>query len=108
MKITSTLSEEKLATAIEHLDRPPPGWFAIDVMRRDDTGKWDWVALMVDVHPDELKHCLCKSAFLYVHPNDYKPDGSRTAQEVWVRVPGKHRNKEAAWDALEAMFATRH
>ena len=43
--------------------------------------------LMVDVHPDELKHCRCKTAFLFVHPNDYKPDGTRTAQEAWVRVP---------------------
>jgi hypothetical protein len=43
---------------------------------------------MIDVHPDELKHCLCKTAFLYVHPNEYRPDGSRTAREAWVRIPG--------------------
>jgi hypothetical protein len=24
----------------------------------------------------------------------------RTAREAWVRIPGKHRNKDAAWDAL--------
>jgi len=52
--------------------------------------------------------CRCKVAFLYVHPNEYRPDGSPTAREAWVRVPGKHRNKEAAWDALENMIATRH
>jgi len=53
----------------EYLDCPPTGWFALDVMRK---GKQkSWVALMVDVHPDELRHCLCKTAFLYVHPNDY-------------------------------------
>jgi hypothetical protein len=65
-----------------------------------------WVALMLDVHPDELKHCLCKTAFLYVHPirppeGDYRPDGGRRAQEAWVRVPGRHRTKDAAWDALQ-------
>jgi hypothetical protein len=46
---------------------------------------------MIDVHPDDpdkLKLCLCKSA--------------------WVRVPGKHRNQDIAWDAFEAMIATRH
>jgi hypothetical protein len=71
---------------ITTLDRPPAGWFALDVMQKE-ARKWDWVALMVDVHPDELKHCLCKVAFLFVHPNEYKPDGSRTAREAWVRVP---------------------
>jgi hypothetical protein len=91
----------------EYLDRPPAGWFAIDVMRKE-CRKWDWVALMIDVHPDELKHCLCMTAFLYVRPSEYRPDRSRTAREAWVRIPGKHRNKDAAWDALEDMIATRH
>ena len=53
--------------------------------------------------PDELKHCLCKTAFLYVLPNDYKPVSGRVAQEAWVRVPGKHRNKEVAWEAAQDM-----
>jgi hypothetical protein len=87
-------------TDIDMVDRPPAGWFALNVMRKEKR-KWDWVALMVDVSPDELKHRLCKIAFLYVHPNDYKPDGSRTAREAWVVVPGKHRNAEAAWDAIQ-------
>jgi len=60
---------------------------------------------MVDVPPDDLKHCHCKTAFLYVHPDDYKPDGDRTAQEAWVRVAGKHRNKEAAWNALHGIIS---
>jgi hypothetical protein len=94
-------------TAIEYLDRPQPGWFALDVMRKE-TRKWDWVALMVDVHPDELKHCLCKTAILYVDPDEYKPDGCRTVREAWVRIPGKHRNADAAWDALQDMMETRH
>ena len=96
-------------TATELLDRPPPGWFALAVMKAGrDARKWDWCALMIDVHPDELKFCLCKTAWLYVHPDEYKPDGTRTAQEAWVRVPGKHRNKDAAWDALDDLIATRH
>jgi len=95
-------------TAIEYLDRPPPGWFVLDVMRADSKGKWGWCALMIDVDPDELKHCLCKTAFLYVHPNEYRPDGSCTAREAWVLIPGKHRNRDAAWDELENLIATRH
>jgi hypothetical protein len=94
-------------TAIEYLDRPPTGWFVLDVRRREKR-KGDWAALMISVHPDELKHCQCKTAFLYVHPNEYKPDGSRMAHEAWVRIPGKHRSWDAAWDALEDMMATRH
>ena len=61
-------------------------------------------SLMIDVHPDDLKHCQCKVAWLYVHPQDYQPDGRR-AQEAWVRVPGKHRNKDAAWNAFREMLA---
>ena len=83
------------------------GWHALDVMRKQSRSR-DWVALMIDVHPDELKHCLCKIAFLYVHPNEYRPDGRRTAREQWVPIPGKHRDHEAAWEALEQMLETRH
>jgi hypothetical protein len=42
------------ATTIEYLDRPPAGLFVLDVMRRK-ARKRDWVALMIDVPPDE--HC---------------------------------------------------
>jgi hypothetical protein len=52
-------------TDIDMVDRPPAGWFALNVMRKEKR-KWHWVALMVDVSPDELKHSLCKIAFLYV------------------------------------------
>src|SRR5687767_11915817 len=51
------------------LDPPPIGWFALDLMKSADGRKWDWCALMIDVHPDELKHCLCTTAWLYVHPD---------------------------------------
>ena len=48
----------------EFLDRPPAGdWFALDVMR-EAPRKRRWVVLMIDVHPDELKHCRSKTAFL--------------------------------------------
>jgi hypothetical protein len=88
------------------LDKPPAGWFPLDVMKANGSRKWDWCALMVDVHPDELKHCKCGIAFLYVHPDDYKPDGKRTAQEAYVRVPGKHRKKKAAGNAVLMIIST--
>jgi len=94
-------------TAIEYVDRPPAGWFVLDVLRKGER-KWDWCALMIDVDHDDLKHCWCKTAFLYVDPNEYRPHEGRIAREVWLLIPGKHRNKEAAWEALEDMLATRH
>ena len=51
-------------TAIEYLDRPVPGWFVLDVVRKE-TRKWNWVALMVDVHPDDLKTCTCDFPALF-------------------------------------------
>jgi hypothetical protein len=90
----------------EYLDRVPSGWFVLDVMRKGSR-EWEWVALIVDVHPDELKHCLCKIAFLYIEPHEYKPTG-RTAQEAWVNIPGKHRSRDAAEAALENIIGTRH
>ena len=56
--------------AIEYLDRPPAGWFALDVVRKE-ARKWDWVVLMVDLHPDDLKTCACDfPALFYVRPKD--------------------------------------
>jgi hypothetical protein len=86
------MSQLNRRNALEYLDRPPVGWFALDVMRKESR-KWDWCALMIDVHPDELKHCLCEG---------------RTVRNAFVRIPGKHGNWDAAWDALENMIATRH
>jgi hypothetical protein len=75
---------------IEHLGRPPPGWFVVDVMR-SEARKRDWVALMIDVPLDEYRR------------------GRRTMKRnVFVRIPGKHRNRDAAYDALEGLMATRH
>jgi hypothetical protein len=74
----------------EYLDRAPSGWFVLEVMRKE-WRKWDWVALMIDVPPD-----------------DYIARRVVTASSAWVRIPGKHRNQDAAWAALEDMIATRH
>jgi hypothetical protein len=94
-------------SSIEYIDLPPAGWFALDVMRKE-ARKWNWVALLIDVHPDDLKNCACDfPALFYIHPKDYQPSDFK-AQQRWLRIPGKHRNKDAAWDALEDMMATRH
>jgi hypothetical protein len=88
----------------ETFDKPPAGWFALDVMKKQER-KWDWVALMVDVDPGDLKNCICDfPAKLYVPPDEYRP-GERTARQCWVSVPGKHRNWKAAWGALHDMMA---
>ena len=75
----------------EYFDRPPPGWFVLDVMRRSMDSNWDWSALMVSVDPND--------------PDDLKRIQSRGG---FVRIPGKHRSRNAAWDTLDAMMATRH
>ena len=59
-------------------------------MQVSDERTLDWCALMIDMDPDEW------------------PDPSRIAREVWVNIPGKHRNGDAAWEAIENMIATRH
>jgi hypothetical protein len=83
-------------TAIEYLDRPPTGWFALDLMQRK-ARSLDWVALMVDYDPDDYDPG---------DPNYIGPPPN--AHDAWVRIPGKHRNRDAAWDALEDLIATRH
>ena len=37
---------------LEELDRPPPGWFVLDIIRKKSR-TWVWVALMLDVDPEE-------------------------------------------------------
>jgi hypothetical protein len=73
----------------EFLDRPPPGWFVLDVLRIE-ARKWSWGAYMIDVDPDR------------------EQDNYRLGRVVRVRIPGKHQNRDAAWDALDEMMATRH
>ena len=53
---SDSLTSPTMQTPIEYLDRPPAGWFALDVMKAGSGRKWDWVVLMIDVPPDELKH----------------------------------------------------
>ena len=77
-------------SAIENFDSPPPGWFVLEVLRAESR-KWDWSALMIDVDPDEYiagRIAACRSCF--------------------VRIAGKHKNRDAAWAALEEMMSTRH
>lgn len=93
----------------KNLERPPAGWFVLDVMRSGENQRGrDWTALMIDVDPDELKNCACEfPALFYVDPKDYRP-GSRTVHQCWVRIAGKHRSRTNAWNALENTMATRH
>lgn len=92
---------------VQFADAPPAGWFILDVMRQDGH-RYDWAALMIDVEPEDLKDCFCSfPALFYVHPKDYRP-GHRTAHQCWVRIAGKHKNRDAAWTALEDAIATRH
>jgi len=92
---------------IEYLDGPQAGWFALGVTRAT-TRKWDWIALMVDVDLVDLKNCQCDfPAKLYVRPEERRPVG-RTVSQRWLRIPGKHRNGDIAWKALQDLMATRH
>jgi hypothetical protein len=43
----------------------------------------------------------------FVNPNEYRP-GKRVAHQRWLRIKGKHRNRDAAYDALNEMMTTRH
>jgi hypothetical protein len=78
-----------MAVAVEYLEHPPPGWFVVDVMRAG-ARKWDWVALLIDVPPDDF--------------GSWK----RAARWGWYRIPGRHRTSDAARAALEDLMATRH
>ena len=79
---------------LSDLQGDPTEWFVLDVLR-EKPPKWDWLALMVDVDPDDLKNCACDfPALFYVHPKEYRP-GSRIARQCYVRISGKHRNDDA-------------
>jgi hypothetical protein len=79
--------------AIETLDHCPDGdWWVLDVMRAKSR-VWDWNALMIDVEPDDFRE---------------RRPGSDKARSCWLRIPGKHRNRDAACAALEDLIATRH
>lgn len=79
---------------IEYVDFAPPegDWYLCDVMRTRSRG-WDWTAWLSDTPDDEMQRCYnegCK------------------VKSVWLRIPGKHRSRAAAYEALEAFVATRH
>ena len=78
-----------MAKTIGYLDAPVPGWFAFEVMRTDSRS-WEWVALMVDVDPDKARPAMSY------------------ARQRWLKIPGKHQNRDAAWEAFEGMIAIRH
>ena len=86
------LTPKPSSTTVEYLDHAPAGWFVLDVLRKASR-KRNWVALMIDMHPEDFKK--------YRH-------GVRKAQSGWVLIPGKHKNLDDAWDALENLIATRH
>jgi hypothetical protein len=91
----------------EYLDRLPADWFVLEVMPQKDGGQ-DWTALVIDVDPDDLKRCECDfPALFYVDPDDYRPR-FRKAHQGWLRIPGKHRNQDTAWNALQDILAARH
>jgi hypothetical protein len=45
--------------AIKYLDRAPPGWFVLTVVRKGACG-WDWAAGMIDADPDQPEYCSRK------------------------------------------------
>ena len=72
------------------IDQAPAGWHILDVRRRTNS-RTLWAAIMINVPAEE--HCSGQ------HP---------ASSHVWVAVPGKHRTRDAAWDAFEDMLQTRH
>jgi hypothetical protein len=92
----------------EEFDRPPTGWFALDVMRRKP--QWDWVALMVDVHPDDLKHCACdfRRASTCIRMTIGRRKAVRRANATFV-VFWQTQEWETAWHAIQdAIDGTLH
>ena len=51
------------------------GWHILDVMRKQSR-KPDWVALMIDVDP-----------------NEFTSGRVRATREKWVPIPGKHHER---------------
>jgi hypothetical protein len=90
----------------QFVDHIPPNWFVLDVVQRATKG--NWFALLIDVPPDDLKHCVVDyPALFHVHPKEYRP-GHRTANQCWVIIPGQHKSRNRAWDVIEDLMATQH
>ena len=103
------MTTEAKKPTINYLDHLPQGWFALDVLPTEEGKRCKkWAALVIDVDPDDLERCdVDFPALFYVDPDDYRP-GFRKAHQGWFRIPGNHRTKEAAWDAIQEMMATRN
>jgi hypothetical protein len=76
----------------EYLDRWTPEWRLLWIMRYEQWS-WDWAALLVDVEPEEYQSSWTIAQFARVR---------------WLRIPGKHRNRDSARGAFEDLTATRH
>lgn len=88
---------------VQYLDRPPTGWFVLDVKRLAPRA---WVAVLMDVDPHDMQDSFCEfPARSYVQPKDYSP-GTRVARQCWVLIAGKHRSRNAALNAFKAMSTT--
>jgi hypothetical protein len=68
-----------MMSELVELEKPPAGWFVLDVLLREARNRWDWAAIMIDVDPDEF---IARSY--------------RTTRSCWVRIPGKHKDRDAA------------
>lgn len=79
--------------SVVYVDVPPPGWWILDVMRKDsrriDEG---WVALLIDTDPD----IFCAGL-----------DRHKRTQSCWLDL-GKCRSRDAAWERAEQLMATKH
>lgn len=78
-------------TNLRFVDRPPPGWHVLAVMHAAARVRVHWTALLIDADPD-----------------DFIAGRVLNCREAWFRIPGKHKNREAAWDALADLMTTRH
>lgn len=74
----------------EHLSAELADWHPLAVMLTHE-GADDWVALMIDMDPDEFGR-----------------ERGRPVQQRWVYVPGLHQDIDSAWEALLDMLETRH
>lgn len=62
---------------VQYLDRPPAGWFVLDVKRLAPRA---WVAVLMDVDPHDMQDSFCEfPARSYVQPKDYSL-GTRVAR----------------------------
>jgi hypothetical protein len=74
-----------------YLDKPPTGWFVLDVLPHQS--RLDWVAVMIDCHPNDIK------GWLPAHGPNPRP-----VQHGWLPIPGQHSNSADAWNAVESMI----